>query len=76
MVEVLVRPDRILAVEVALPPVSSALKRMAEPMPAKPPEAEDKCSKVKRLLTDDEAVSLAETVRDEVAVIKEPVKPP
>ena len=76
VVETLERAESILAVEVELPPVSSALNRIAEPMPAKPPLADDRCSKVKRLLIDEEAVSLAEIVRDEVAVIEEPVKPP
>ena len=57
------RAERILAVVVELPPASSALKRMAEPIPARPPLPVERCSKVRRLLTEEEAVSEAEIVR-------------
>lgn len=56
--------------------MSSAEKRMAVPMPASPPLPEERCSRVKRLFTELEAVSEAEIVKEEVAVIVEPVNPP
>ena len=71
------RAERILAVVVEVPPVSSAVKRRAEPIPAKPPLAVERCSKVRRLVTEEEAAFEAEIVRSsEGEAVPTPTFPP